>query len=150
MRPLHAPRVLSALAVAAAGLLALTPTRAHAQDRVVGQLLNTAAHYMRLSGYVHRDTFNGALNDGTYESLTVTLRAGVTYSLLGVCDGDCDDLDFRLFDDDGNEVARDVSPDDTPLVRITPTRTQEYHLHVIMASCAADPCSYGVGLYASN
>jgi hypothetical protein len=146
-------RRLTLLSTVAVSIVALGPVAAHAQSewgRQVASLLNDGARIMSIGGYDRRDTFTGELHNRTYTTLSVTLRAGVTYALVGVCDNDCSDLDFRLFDSEGREVVYDTDADDTPLVTVTPSRTQAYQLRVIMASCSAEPCSFGVGLYASQ
>ena len=103
-----------------------------------------------MSGFDRRGIFTGDRHNRFYTTLSVTLRAGVRYALIGVCDDDCDHLDFRLFDAAGREVAHDADPDATPVVKVMPGRTQVYQLRVIMASRTVEPCSFGVGLYASD
>lgn len=103
-----------------------------------------------MGGFDRRDFCIGGRHNRFYTTLPVMLCAGVRYALIGVCDDDCDDLHFRLFDATGREVACDADPDDAPVVKVMPGRTQVYQLRVIMASRTAEPCSFGVGLYASD
>lgn len=91
--------------------------------------------------------FYDRLRDGHYMTIDVDLDEGTHYAFLGVCDDDCSDLDFRLYDENWKEVAHDTDPDDTPVVQVTPIRSARFHLRVIMASCDADPCWWGVGVY---
>jgi hypothetical protein len=142
-------RILAAaLALSASALTALP---AHAQDtweRQVTRLLGRAASVASDNGMsLTHEPFIGSLANGTSERHTINLQAGTAYMLVGVCDNDCADLDFRLFDSSGNEIASDVATDDTPVISITPSRGGRYVLQAVMADCRADPCRYGIGVY---
>lgn len=90
----------------------------------------------------------GALNDDRQEDLPLRLEAGRQYLIVGVCDADCSDMDFRLLDPRGAVAAEDMATDDNPVVRVTPGAAGEYRLRVIMPACSANPCFYGVSLFA--
>jgi hypothetical protein len=142
-------RTLFAALALAAATLAARP--AHAQDtweRQVIRLLGRAGSVATDNGMslTHEPTL-GSISNGASERHTINLEAGTAYVLVGVCDNDCADLDFRLFDSNGNEVASDVATDDTPVISITPRRGGRYVLQAVMADCRADPCRYGIGVY---
>lgn len=142
-------RILAAALALSASALAARP--AHAQDtweRQVARLLGQVATVAGNNGMslTHEPTI-GSLSNGTSERHTINLQGGTAYMLVGVCDNDCADLDFRLFDASGNEVASDVATDDTPVITITPSRGGRYVLQAMMADCRADPCRYGIGVY---
>lgn len=115
--------------------------------RQVTQLLSRTVPLMATSGFSLRRTLTGAMDDRYYRDIPITLSAGTAYRIVGVCDADCDDLDLRIYDASGNEVDWDVDADDTPLLSVTPRRSQTYTLRVIMASCTDEPCSFGIGVY---
>jgi len=142
-------RILAAALALSASALAARP--AHAQDtweRQVTRLLGRVATVATSNGMslTHEPSI-GSLSDGASERHTINLQAGTAYALVGVCDNDCTDLDFRLFDSSGNEIASDVATDDTPVISITPSRSGRYILQAVMADCRADPCRYGIGVY---
>lgn len=88
------------------------------------------------------------VDDGRTASVTYTLTKGNTYKIVGVCDNDCSDIDFELRDDNGNVVDKDTANDDIPIVEVTPIRTGEFTLKVIMQSCSNSAgCVYGVDVY---
>ena len=93
------------------------------------------------------DPYIGSLRNNTYTDLTLTLHKGVNYALVGVCDTDCDDLDIKLYNDDGQLVGQDTKPDNTPIVGVVPAHTQEFTLRMVMSRCNNNPCFYGVGVY---
>jgi len=93
------------------------------------------------------DVYDGDLKNQYYEDLTIDLRPGTSYAFMGVCDQDCHDIDLRLFDPDGDEVASDLRTDDWPIVVVAPSFSGTYRVRVVMASCSKEPCYYGIGVY---
>jgi hypothetical protein len=142
-------RILVAALALSASALAARP--AHAQDtweRQVARLLGRVASVAGNNGMsLTHEPWIGSLTNGASERHTINLEAGTAYMLVGVCDNDCTDLDFRLYDTAGNEVSSDVATDDTPVISITPSRSGRYVLQAVMADCRADPCRYGIGVY---
>lgn len=101
------------------------------------------------AGYrLSHDPFTGKLRPRDAEFITITLRAGVSYIIVAVCDQDCRDMDLRLFDENRNLVSEDMSPDAIPVVSVTPRRTATFRIQAIMSHCAARDCLYGVGAFA--
>ncbi|HMA38582.1 MAG TPA: hypothetical protein VKP10_00805 [Gemmatimonadales bacterium] len=141
-------RVAVAIAV---GIAVLAPS-ARAQENQwrtqVEGYLKRAAKSLNDRGYSQtHDTQIGSLADDDNDSFTLTLHAGTAYALVGVCDNDCKDLDLVLYDADGNQVDSDVQADDVPILQVTPSETMRYRVKVIMATCSANPCWYGIGAY---
>ncbi len=99
------------------------------------------------AGYIPVIEDGGRLIHGASETYTVTLEAGRTYILMGVCDEDCLDLDMELYDGYGNLISRDDSEDDVPTVEVSVTNGGDFTLQVTMFECNENPCYYGVGLY---
>jgi hypothetical protein len=124
-----------------------------AQNNVVNQLLAATDTRIAQQGFTRSDvisngTLRGSLDDSESETSVVTLRAGVEYVLVGVCDEDCSDLDIVLYRSGNSDaVARDLLRDDAPIVRHTPEYTAEYRVYVSMADCDVDPCGYAVRVY---
>ena len=84
------------------------------------------------------------LNSGETDSFNVNLRQGYKYKIIGVCDKDCKDLDFKLFDDNGNQVSSDSSADSMPIVDVAPKWSATFKLQVNMYNCTRNPCFYGL------
>jgi hypothetical protein len=138
--------------IAVAGLAATTAAAApRPQDewtQQVRRMLQQAGHTFEERGYsMTHQIFTGSLNNRTNEFVTVRLDIGTAYALMGACDTDCSDLDLTLYDAAGNQVSQDVEMDDFPIVSVTPTRTGTYRVKVTMATCSAEPCRYGVGVF---
>jgi hypothetical protein len=114
----------------------------------VVNLLNQAASTATSRGMRRTHSpYLGSLRTSATSNHTLTLNGGTSYSLIGVCDNDCSDLDLRLFDPNGREVASDLLTDDTPVVSWTPRRTGTYTVRAIMTACSSEPCRYGIGVY---
>lgn len=130
---------------------ALVSSVAQAQDRyeeVVRAELRRVGQTSENSGYhLTTDIFMGRLDDDATTNQNVSLESGQDYAIWGVCDQDCTDIDLTLYDDDGNQVDQDIQTDDKPLVRVTPRRNGRYRIKVSMATCSANPCRYGVGVW---
>lgn len=84
------------------------------------------------------------LDEGASQDYNVTLTGGKTYMIAGVCDNDCPDMDIKLLDASGNEIAEDTQTDSVPIVSTTPRRSGVYVVRVIMYDCDANPCSAGL------
>jgi len=82
--------------------------------------------------------------------LSARLEKGRTYAVFGVCDSDCADIDLKVYDDNGNIVASDTKTDDKPMVQVSPKWTANFNIQVIIHSCRAYRCTYGVGLFAKT
>ncbi|AVH63488.1 hypothetical protein [Nostoc sp. 'Peltigera membranacea cyanobiont' N6] len=79
--------------------------------------------------------------------ITINLRAGKSYGIVGVCDRDCQDLDIALYDDRGNLIASDLEDDDIPAIGVTPYRNGTYRVRIDMANCDSKLCYYGLGVF---
>jgi hypothetical protein len=90
------------------------------------------------------------LNEGASQDYNVTLIAGVPYKIAGVCDNDCPDLDIKLLDGSGNELASDSLTDSLPIVSYRPGQTGNYRVRVVMYDCNIAPCSAGVTVMATG
>jgi hypothetical protein len=140
-----------ALALTAIAGLAVSTAAAAPQDewtQQVRRMLQQAGQKFEERGYsMTHQIFTGSLNDDSNEYVNVPLSIGTTYALMGACDTDCSDLDLTLYDSRGNQVSQDVEMDDFPIVSVTPSRTGTYRVKVTMATCSAEPCRYGVGVF---
>jgi hypothetical protein len=140
------------LAMAALGAAFITTTAAAVpQDEWVAQvrrLLQRAGQEYEARGYsmTHR-IYTGSLNEGASEMVTLNLSIGTQYQIMGQCDNDCTDLDLTLYDGASNQIAQDIELDDVPVVAVTPRRSGTFRVRVTMATCSAEPCRYGIGVF---
>jgi hypothetical protein len=91
----------------------------------------------------------GMLPRGGSVVLEANLRAGVRYTVVGVCDDDCVDLDLRAHAPGAGEVLdEDVSTDDVPVLTFTATVNGPHPVTVIMSECRAEMCYFGLKVLA--
>ena len=141
-------RVLALLAV-----LACVPSLGSAQmkkldsyQRTVSKQLRAVEQGAKLTDMTHEVWLSELPNNAT-ANVTVSLDAGTSYMIVGVCDEDCSDLDLTLFSG-STKVDEDVLDDDAPIVEVTPSSTATYRIAVAMASCSSSPCRFGIAIYA--
>jgi hypothetical protein len=135
---------------AVAGLVGSTAAFAP-QDEWVAQvrrLLQRAGQSFEERGYsMTHQIYTGSLRNRTNEFVTLRLDIGTQYQIMGACDNDCSDLDLTIYGPNGDELDQDIEMDDFPIVAVTPSRTGTYRLKVVMATCSAEPCRYGIGVF---
>ena len=78
--------------------------------------------------------------------IQLTLPAGSTYILMGVCDNDCSDLDMALLQG-GAELSKDTTKDDWPLIEVTPKGDAAYQMKVTMYDCKTPTCGYQLSVW---
>ena len=79
------------------------------------------------------------------------LEPNTNYLIVGVCDGDCGDLDLQIDDPSGETLDTDVEDDDAPVLEFkTDADSFYYKLLVDMVSCETDACFYGVGIFKTD
>jgi hypothetical protein len=144
--------------------LSLATLTACGGSRSVSQTGSGGSQYTRqVQGYLDQLTANvaragytrnvagpvfGSLNDDATNSHEMTVVGGTNYVIFGACDNDCLDVDIKIFDTRGNLLMQDVLVDDRPLLRFTANGSGKYRVDVVMATCNANPCRYGVKLMA--
>ncbi len=127
------------------------PAAAHGQanrwERTVATQLQRAVTTLHPKGFERaRLTRRGPLNAEESESFPVTLEAGRSYSVIGVCDDDCTGLGLVLSTPTGSELVADQTGDNVPGVEFTPREATSYRIRVIMVGCRLNPCWYGVAI----
>ncbi|HYO46448.1 MAG TPA: hypothetical protein VEY33_07145 [Gemmatimonadota bacterium] len=140
----------------------VTPLKAQAQsstDRVWDQLQDafTTAHE---EGFKQYNYMIGYLDSGVSPVLNwpLSLAAGSSYLIVGVCDKDCWQINLALVDANDVVVAgdtadkrrnsdNDYAPPDDPMIRFTASTTAAYSLKPFMFACNVNPCGYGIGVF---
>ncbi len=138
-------KMLNALAAFVLGLSISAPAFANEYTGQVKAQLAAVQLLLQQNGW--RETHNtiyDKLKHGGTDTYVFTLKKGITYKIISVCDEDCADLDLVLYDENGNEISRDTSNDSAPIVDANPAWTGQFRLKVKMYSCRKDPCYYGI------
>lgn len=142
---------LPVIALAAIGAALLFAAPAAAQPAIIRTQLDSASVLMGNNGFsLQDDIVSGDLRTGQDEEFELELEGGKTYIIMGVCDGDCTDLDMALTTAAGADVDSDYQDDDVPMVMVEVARGATYNLKVGMAACSVEPCAFGVAVYANG
>lgn len=114
-------------------------------DRAVFGRLAEMETWLQVEAPTHHPWL-GKTAQGTTARTTLDLEGGRRYTLIGVCDGDCTDLDLRVLDG-GYLLAEDVRADEHATVDLSTARDARLTVEVVMARCAQSPCHFAVGVY---
>ena len=84
-------------------------------ERQVQAQINEASYQFRQEGF-HQlgQTWIDELEQDDDKYITLELNANYEYIAIGVCDGDCGDIDLILYDEDDDPIAEDIGTDGIP------------------------------------
>lgn len=132
-----------------AATLSFLSSGAHAQsyaDTVWDQLQDWYEDYSD-DGYSVESYVIGKLDEDESDSWTFWLDGGNDYTIIGVCDEDCGDIDLTILDDDDDVVDEDVLEDNYPIVSVSPRGDGAYTINVDMYECDVEPCYFGIAIF---
>ncbi len=132
-----------------AAALPFLSTGAQAQsyaDTVWDQLQDWYDEYSD-DGYSVENYVIGKLDEDETDSWTFWLDRSYDYTIIGVCDEDCGDIDLTILDDDDDVVDEDLLDDDYPIVKVSPRRDAAYTIEVDMYECDVEPCYFGIAIF---
>ena len=89
---------------------------------------------------------SGTLNIDEGASFQTTLREGVSYAIVAICDDDCARLQLTLLSPSGSDLAKDRNSESLPTLHFTATTTAVYGIRVVMEGCRWNPCWYAVAV----
>jgi hypothetical protein len=137
-------------ATAAVGLVVFlaTPKPTSAQDMQIykDQVIGYLNKSQKLQSALDRGfrVYPGGLKTGyiyvgknNYQDAFFEVEPGYAYLFVGKCDEDCTDMDFVLYDGDGDKIDEDTRPDDTPVVSAFARRAETYRLRATTPKCNA-------------
>lgn len=89
------------------------------------------------------------MEPATDHRVRFNMTGGVEYRIIGVCDGDCANVDIELIDSRGGVVMNDMLPDNYPVVSYTAQTDGVYYARLLMQNCTVAPCFAGVRILAA-
>ncbi len=149
MRKTHMKRFtvrIGLLVLATAGLLLVPVGEGHADPEKARACLDSMVSGAISSGMRVRGSDVAAAGNQAAITYRLTLYKGMDYVLLGCADGEGVDLDMRLYDKSGQLVSNDKSPDAQPFVDVSPPRTEEYALQVLVYKSNAPNTDFAVAV----
>jgi hypothetical protein len=127
---------------------AAAPEGEDTPEAIVQKQLDTLGPTLREEGYrIVESSGTRSMNEKESYTLTAQLPAGETFTALGVCDGDCLDLDIEVFSPSGALLSEDTLDDDVPVVEFETEAAGLHRVKVTMFRCDAAPCFFATNLY---
>lgn len=85
---------------------------------------------------------------GAQAPKTVLLYPTNQYSIVAVCDQECEDIDLSVKDESGREVASDRNDDAVAVITLMPPVEGRYLVSVKMDKCSTrGSCHFGLGVF---
>ena len=151
--------VLSCCLVVQTPILAAHPLGAHRTvgasmqrtltEGIADQIANASELFSEDGLAPSQSLETGTLMTGESTEFLIRPGADTGYTAVGVCSRDCSDLDLVVRDSSGDALARDVLPDDVPIVSFVSPDTSPLSVLVVMAACDGT-CEWAVQLYSEN
>jgi hypothetical protein len=98
--------------------------------------------FMRAAG-----PFAGGITRADPRRVTLSLRAGQDYLVVGVCDARCGGLDLTLAGPGGAPSARGAPQHGASMMRVRVGFTGPYEVGLDAPRCVDTPCWYAVNVY---
>ncbi|MDJ0515762.1 MAG: hypothetical protein QNJ74_05650 [Trichodesmium sp. MO_231.B1] len=89
----------------------------------------------------------GKVKERVEVPFTAKLSSDVSYTILGVCDDNCTDLNLTLKNQEGNKIANDEKEDGIPVISFTPTENSDYRITARPDKCVTEKCEFGMVLF---
>jgi hypothetical protein len=115
-------------------------------ERQISELVDMA----ETEGVAPYDSMGGVLSSGETGTVEVMLEEGREYVLVGICDDNCSDIDFTVFDPAGDILDGDMESDDLPMVTVYAETDGVFTVEVDMADCTEDPCAVAMLVFAAE
>jgi hypothetical protein len=139
-------RVMPYILILVSALLSSTAYAQSYADTVWTKLQEWYEDYSE-DGYSVENYVVGKLDEGETDSWSFWLGGGNNYTIIGVCDEDCGDIDLAIYDDGDALVDEDVLEDDYPIVSVSPTSDELFTVDVDMYECDVEPCYFGIAIF---
>lgn len=131
--------------------LMFLPGAAYAQNpyitQVRDQLMGAAVVLVSAGHKLTHEPIIKTIRRGGSHSVTMNLRKGVKYGIVGVCDQDCSDMNLALYDSDGRLIDIDYRYGKIPVVTVVPGYNDRFKVSVTVPRCRASQCTVGVGIF---
>jgi len=133
------------VAAAMAPLCLLLANAPMGDDDILTKLTDKATEIYGTKGYTPMGwSTAGTMKQGDSKTVPVTLNGAGEYSIVGMCDTSCGDLNIVLNNAKGKEAASDLADDDFPIVNTTASGS--YTAVVTMVKCTGS-CNYKLVSY---
>lgn len=89
----------------------------------------------------------GKVKERVEVPFTAKLSSNTSYTILAVCDDNCNDLNLTLKNQQGEKIANDEKQDGIPVISFTPTEKSDYRITARPDKCSTELCEFGMVLF---
>ena len=114
------------------------------QERVICQLKDTVERQDRDGKKMFFLPLLGKVREGVEAPFTAKLAAEIKYTIIGVCDDNCNGLNLTLNNTNGEIIALDEKEDGVPILSFTPPSSTDYQITARPDRCTNENCEFGM------
>ena len=117
------------------------------KEQVICQLKETVEEQKKAGRKLVCWPLIGKVKERVEVPFTAKLTSDISYTILGVCDDNCDDLNLTLNNEQGDKIANDEKQDGIPIISFTPTENSDYRITARPDKCSTETCEFGMVLF---
>ncbi|NER01983.1 MAG: hypothetical protein F6K17_04695 [Okeania sp. SIO3C4] len=120
------------------------------QEQVICKLKETVEQQEKAGKKLVFWPLIGKVKERVEVPFTAKLSSNTSYTILGVCDDNCNDLNLTLKNQQGEKIANDEKQDGVPVISFTPTENNDYRITARPDKCSTEQCEFGMVLFVSE
>ncbi|MGB3511650.1 MAG: hypothetical protein WBA93_20905 [Microcoleaceae cyanobacterium] len=117
------------------------------QEQVICKLKETVEEQEKAGNKLVFWPLIGKVKERVEVPFTAKLSSDTSYTILGVCDDNCNDLNLTLKNEQGEKIANDEKEDGIPVISFTPTEKSDYRITARPDKCSTETCEFGMVLF---
>lgn len=117
------------------------------QEQVICKLKETVEEQKKAGRKLVFWPLIGKVKEKAEVPFTAKLASDTSYTILGVCDDNCNDLNLTLKNEQGDNIANDEKEDGIPVISFTPTEKSDYRITARPDKCSTETCEFGMVLF---
>ena len=117
------------------------------QEQVICKLKDTVEQQEKAGNKLVFWPLIGKVKERAEVPFTAKLSSDVSYTILGVCDDNCSDLNLTLNNKQGDKISNDEKQDGIPVISFTPTENSDYRITARPDKCSTEKCEFGMALF---
>jgi hypothetical protein len=117
------------------------------QEQVICKLKDTVEQQEKAGNKLVFWPLIGKVKERVEVPFTAKLSSDVSYTILGVCDDNCNDLNLTLKNKQGDKIGNDEKQDGIPVISFTPTENSDYRITARPDKCSTEKCEFAMALF---
>jgi hypothetical protein len=135
--------VLSTSVVATAAAFKLSVE----QEQVICKLKDTVNQQKQAGQNLVFLPLLGKIREKVEAPFTLKMDANAEYTIIGVCNDNCQNLQLTLNNAKGEKVATQSKDNAVPTIKFTPTESKDFILRAKPEKCVGGSCEFGMVMF---